>query len=96
MNQNPLSKFKDTTEGVAVKNILLAEAHKLNRLDDITLTDPNEIALEAKARQRAYETVQRMLCTLFEDSEFGIMQEKDDSISTEMLQEQRSQDSNQE
>ena len=83
-------------EGRALKEYLLSEANKLNRLDDIKLTDPDEIALETLTRQRAYETVKKMLSTVFDTDGFDIMNEKDDSISTEMLQQERSQDSNQE
>ena len=37
------------------------EAKKINELDDIRLNDPVEMAVEVKARQRAYETIAKML-----------------------------------
>ncbi len=90
MNPELAKKLKELPEGRALQVFLTSEAAKLNTLEDINATDPDEIALETKARQKAYKTVKEMLSTLFDDSQFGILQEKDDSISTEMLQEQRS------
>ena len=96
MNQEIVKRLKELPEYRALCQYLVSEAHKLNRIDDITLTTPDEIALETIARQRAYKTLSEMLSTLLDDSQFAIMKEKDQSITTEMLQEQRSQDSNQE
>ena len=84
-----------TPEGQKLKQFFVIEAAKLNRLDDIKLESPEDIAVETKARQRAYETVKKMLSTLLDDTQFDTMKEKDDSISTEMLQQERSQSSDQ-
>ncbi len=83
-----------TPEGQKLKEFFVSEAAKLNRLDDIKLDDPDEIALEAKSRLKAYETVKEMLSPLIDATQFDIIQESDDSISTEMLQEERSQPQN--
>ena len=90
MSPELAQKLMGLPEGRELKAFLLSEANKLNRLDDIKFTDPNEIALEAKSRQRAYEVVKEMLSTLLDSSENDIMNSKDESITTEMLQEERS------
>ena len=37
------------------------EAEEMNKLDDIELDDPIEMAVEVKARKRAYGTIVKML-----------------------------------
>jgi hypothetical protein len=95
MSPELANKLMELPEGRALRDFLLSEANKLNRLDDLDLSDPQEIAIYAKARLFAYKTVKEMLSPLNDATQFDIIQEIDDSISTEMLQQERSPESNQ-
>jgi hypothetical protein len=86
LNPDFFKKLMETPEGQKLKEFFLEEADNLNRLDDIKIDDPQALALETKSRQRAYEVVMKMLSTLTADNQFGTMKEKDDSITTEMLE----------
>ncbi len=46
---------------IALVDHFKEEAVKLNRLDDIRLTDPVEYTIECKARQKAFQTIQDIL-----------------------------------
>ena len=90
MNPELASRLMEIAEGRELRDFLLLEASNLNRLDDIQLTDPAALALETKSRQLAYMTMMKMLSPLLDNTEFGILKEKDDSISSEMLLDKRS------
>jgi len=85
----------ELAEGQTLCQFLSSEAQKLISFGDIQIDDPIALAVEVKARQRAYETVKEMLSPLLDTTQFDIMNTKDDSIATEMLQDKRSSQPNQ-
>ena len=93
MNLDFLKDLMQTPEGHKLKEFFVSKATELNRLDDIKLDNPEEIALETKSRLKAYKTVKEMLSPLIDATQFDILKGNDDSITTEMLQDERSQPS---
>ncbi len=61
MNPETIHRLLSFPEAKEFVSFLASQALLLNTLDGIKLDDPDEIALEVKARQRAYETVVHML-----------------------------------
>jgi hypothetical protein len=92
MNPNLAKRLMDLPEGRDLLAFLQSEAQKVNTLDGIDSTNLYEIAVETKARQQAHKALTEMLSPLLDASEYDTIPERDDSISTEMLQQERSQD----
>lgn len=65
-----MSKVPELKDFIA---FLSEEALKLNKLDDIKLTEPKEIAIEVLARQRAYEVIVKILDPLVNIQEINPM-----------------------
>ena len=61
MNREKLKKLLNTDEGKELVFYLKARCEELNHLDDITLDQPFPLAVELKARQRAYQKLSKIL-----------------------------------
>lgn len=61
----------DVAEMKEFITFLSEEALKLNNLDDIKLDDPIELAVEVKARKKAYEKIADILSPLLNTQEIS-------------------------
>lgn len=71
MNPESVLKLLQLPEGKELVGFLAIEAEKLNVLDDITLTDSDEIALEVLSRKNAYKRLKDILKELIVDQSEG-------------------------
>ena len=70
MNPKTIQKLmSDVVEMKEFISFLSQEAMKLNNLDDIKLEDPIEIAVEVKARKKAFEKIMDILSPLVNTQE---------------------------
>lgn len=95
MNLDFLKDLMQTPEGQALKEFFISKIEEMNSIMSLPYSDPDKIAFEARSRQLATYALREMLSPLIDATQFDIIQEKDDSISAEMLLPERSQDSTQ-
>ena len=70
MNPKTVQKLmSDVAEMKEFISFLTQEATKLNNLEDIKLEDPIEIAVEVKARKKAFEKIMDILSPLVNTQE---------------------------
>ena len=95
MNPELVKQLMESPMGQALRDFIIREINKIDKVSDINQTTPEMIALDTRASQVALKALHKMFDPLIEFSQFDILNEKDDSISSEMLLPERSPQDNQ-
>lgn len=96
MNPELAKNLIESPQGQALREFIIFEIDKLDSVTDIDGSTAEMIALDVKASKLAIKHLEKMFEPLIGNTQFAIMEERDGSITTEMLNIERSQESNQE
>jgi hypothetical protein len=75
MDREVAKRIANSTDGATFIAYIKAQMRELDRVSDIQYTDPQSVALEARSRAKAIETLMHIVSPLLTANEFDIVKQ---------------------